>query len=86
MFASFKHNIITYCQNFYLDFTSHIYTNIQYLKYPEQSTTTVFTRYQLFNRWWTPVMYSINPATIQIKRPVNLGRRWGGDAWLKKQY
>lgn len=86
--AFIKSNICDWFGTWYLDFTTFKYTNIQYLptklKPPQVGCT--FTRYYIFSKYWTPIMYQINPATIPLKRPIKLGRRWGGDAWLKKQY
>jgi len=86
--AIYKSHVRDWFATFYFDFTSYKYSNIQYMtsKLKPSPYCTTFTRYYFFSKFWTPVMYKINPATIDIKRPVKLGRRWGGDAWLKKQW
>lgn len=86
--AVIKSDIKDKFATFYLDFTTDKYSNIQYLshKLNPSSCCITFKRYYLFSKYWTPIMKQINPATIPIKRPIKLGLRWGGDAWLKKQY
>lgn len=85
---STKTRIQTFLSNYYLDFTSFKYSNIQFLSYSLrlQNSTITFKRYYLFSKYWTPLMIQINPATIPLHQPLKLGRRWGGDAWLKKQW
>ena len=38
----------------------------------------MFARYYLSGRYWTPVLIRVNPGDLPLKRPVRLGRRWGG--------
>ena len=86
--AFIKSNIRDWFCTWYLDFTLAKYTNIQCMTddFKIGAYCRTFTRYYLFSKYWTPLMKQINPAIIDIKRPIKLGRRWGGDAWLKKQY